>query len=108
MNKFNSIQLKKTTKKQKKNTGHERCVTVNFASSLCIRKKSFSVITYLLFFHSGASTMTCYNTYSLLWQWNTVSLGIPFQPVAIVNFVFTKIAEMCNERATCACDCVYN
>ena len=63
--------------------GPERSLTGNFSSSLCVRKKDSSVISYIYFFHSDTSTNICSNTYSLLLQyWSTilsVSLCI-FQP----------------------------
>ena len=46
--------------------GRGRYFTVHFASFLCNRKKVCLVISYISFFHSRTSTMTCYNTYLLL------------------------------------------
>ena len=55
-----------------------------------IKKKLFQVISYISFFHSGTSTMTYYNTYSLLWQyWLTilvVSWSLLFQPASHRQF----------------------
>ena len=70
-----------------------RCLIVNFESFLGSRKRALKLLVTFLF-HSGTSTMTCYNTYLLLWQyWSmilSVSLGLLFHPGSHRQFCFYK------------------
>ena len=92
--------------------GPGRCLTINFASSLSIRKKFSQVISYISIFHSGqapwlAVTPTHYCD-NIAWRFFQFLWVFSFSQPAIVNLVFTKIAEMCNECTKCACHFVYN
>ena len=92
--------------------GPKRCLTVNFGSSLGPRKRALKLlVTFPSSILAQAPWLViipihyCDNIGQLFFQFFWVC---SFSQAAIVNFVFTKIAKICNECTTCACNLVYS